>query len=216
VECDEPLDVEGEKHNCRPSSDATYVEDIGYLAGQARTFVPDPSRITIGVIAGPTEPFSMNQTSIGGAPAMLRLANSCSWDEGTGGAAASPPVRLAAFAALFGSHGVKTNVCSADLSPAVDEIERIAAQMFGLACLDITKLRDESTEPGIQPGCTAIEIRDGIEAPLPRCPAPGMDCFDLVADDYACPHVQDYTRFVVNYVTPPSVNTYIRARCESL
>jgi hypothetical protein len=214
VECDESLDVTGEKHHCRASRDTAYVEDVDYFVDQLNKLVVDPSWLTVGIIAGPPQELSVElRTPPGGGTGILSLAHSCGWTGLNGLEVADPPVRLRDFARAFGPHGAMSSICANDLRPALDPIASAGAQMFGRACIDITTLRDVSTEPGIQPQCYATEVRDGVEIELPQCPADG-DCFDLVADDYACPHVEGYTRFVVNHVTPPTVNTFIRGRCE--
>ncbi|CAN5733344.1 hypothetical protein BH11MYX3_BH11MYX3_19100 [soil metagenome] len=213
ITCDEPIDTLGEKHGCHARIDSPYIEDVSLLVDQIAKSAIDPSQLAVGVIAGTPEPVVVEQrSSPGGGSPIAALQHSCS-SNGGGTIAADPGVRLLDATQQLGSHGAFESICSANLRPALTGLARMASQMFGVACLDSTKLLDVSLEPGIQPACTAVEIRDGNVNDLPQCPADG-DCFDIISDFVACAMPGERLRFVVNYVVPPTARTYIRARCE--
>lgn len=210
--CDEDLDSPGAKHGCRARIDSPSVENVAYHAAQLRKLVSDPSRLTVAVIAGVPSPVILeDQRPPGGGPSALGLASSCEGPTMVTGAV--PPVRLRDLTEQVGAHGALASICPGNLRPPLDKVARVANQMFGVACLDPSRLRDTSTEDGIQPACTATLVRDGVETELPQCPAEG-DCFDLVPDLVACPIPGERMRFSVNHVRPPTQTTFVRARCE--
>ena len=213
VSCDEDLSTPGEKHGCHPRADSPYISDVRPFADAYLGLVADPARFTFASIAGPATPFATElRTPPGGGTAILSLAHSCLWT-GVGGliAVANPAVRIAALVDHFGAHGSFSSLCDRDFRQHLSEIGRVAKQMFGVACLDTTKLRDSDTLAGVQPTCGAVTVLDGIEAPLAACPAGGA-CFELVVDSVACAETSDHLRLVVHDAPP---GAYVRARCEA-
>lgn len=213
VTCDEDLATVGEKHGCRPSSDSAYVSDAHAFVDAYLRLVRDPARLVVASIAGTPKPFAIElRTPPGGGTAIPALGHSCMWTGASGDTAvADPGVRLAWFVAQFGAHGSVRSLCERDFGIHLAEIARIAKQMFGVACLDTTKLRDSDTLAGVQPTCGAVLVTAGVEAPLPACPAAGP-CWQLVTDAAACGETADHLRFVVR---DAPADAYVRARCET-
>ena len=213
VQCDEDLSSVGPKHNCGPRHDSPFVLDVDALPDEYRSLVTDPARLVVGVVAGPTEPVGVELIlPPGGIPPLQeQLVHACAWIRQDGDlAVADPPVRMQSVVEMLGAHGSLTSVCSADLRPSLTELARVAKQMFGVACLDTSKLRDSDTAAGVQPTCTATLVAGSVEEPLPACPTDGA-CFQIVSDAAACAETGDHLRFVVH---DAPVDAYIRARCE--
>src|SRR5262249_20735684 len=123
----------------------------------------------------------------GGGPAMADLAPSCTYAGGpTGMQTAAPAVRLAAFLDHFPGRSQLTSICDPDLGGALGEIGDTAKKLVGDPCIDTTNLLDSSNDPGIQPACEVVDVRDAApDQPVsfPPCVAPGgIDCFELVPD----------------------------------
>lgn len=210
--CDEDLGEAGVKHHCAPAPG--YLEDLAFYREQLRHLSPDPTRLAVGMLAGPREPIEVGFSTYPDGSPRTSLAPACRCT-GSGGNSQplDPAPRLAAFADVLGARGVAAPACGEDLSPALGEVARVGKQLFGVACLDPSGMRDSSTEPGIQPACHATLVQHGVERDLPACPSDG-DCFALISDEIACPRSPDYLRFAVNYATAPGADTYVRARCE--
>jgi len=203
VKCDEPMADIGPKTNCHASLGSQYIADVAPFVAQYRALVPDPARLVVGVIAAPAEPVAIEERKQG-ASLVPALVHSCEWkapdDNVTTG---DPAVRMQSLVEEAGVHGSMTTVCSADLGPSFTELARVAKQMFGVACLDTATLAAPLA-------CTAKLVTDGIEAPLPACPASGA-CFELLSDPVACPERAGHTRLVVH---DAPAGAYIRASCE--
>lgn len=211
IECDEDMTIVGPKHDCHPRHDSAYVSDVNAFGEYFGSLVGDPSRFVIGLIAGPATPVEIELRTPPGGGMVTSLAHACSWTLSFGElAVADPPVRMHALVEQLGAHGVPTSVCSQDLRPSLAELARVAKQMFGVACLDTSKLRDSDTATGIQPTCVGTLVIGGVEEPLPACPADGA-CFEIIVDAAACAETTDHLRFVVHDAPP---DAYVRGRCE--
>jgi hypothetical protein len=198
LRCDEDLDVLGEKHHCHADEDSSLVTGVaGHIAAIRAAAVRPP---TFAAIVGPPSPVVFEQrTPPGGGTAIMSLGHSCGYTGLGGLEVADPAVRVADVVRAMEGRGVLVNICTSNLRPALDRIADTIGGAFGIVCLDTTKLRDSSFDPGIQPTC-ASEL-DG--APVP---------FEIVSDPAACVAVPDHLRLVVH---PESGATgTVRVRCE--
>ncbi|MBL0219215.1 MAG: hypothetical protein IPQ07_35765 [Myxococcales bacterium] len=143
------------------------------------------------------------------------MAHACSYTGPTYVAVADPAVRIAQVVRAFESHGALTSACAADSAVALTAISATIAQLSrdpGRSRHAHDSLGDSSTEPNVQPSCTVTVERDGVEQPVPPCPAAGT-CFEVVADAAACAGTSDHLRLVVHGPSPrPS--SIVRARCD--
>lgn len=212
VACDEDVSTVGTKHACHPATDTALVSGVDPFVEEYRRLVPDPARLVVASIAGPPVPFAVEpRTPPGGGTAIAALAHACMWTGAAGDTqVADPGVRLSSFVQQFGAHGAFRSLCDRDFGAHLGEIARVAKQMFGVACLDTTKLRDSDTLAGVQPSCGAVLVVGGVEQPLPACPAAGP-CFEIALDAAACAETADHARFVVH---DAPADAYVRARCE--
>lgn len=217
VECDEDVNVVGTKTNCRPRADSPYVDDVTPFVDVFDGLKPNRAKLVVaGILGSPTPVAVEARTPPGGATTIASLAHSCSWqDQPASTTVADPPVRLASFIDQFGARGTLTSVCQANLSPAVKEIVRATKQMFGVACLDSSKLADHAPEPGIQPSCEASLLTPAGDTPvaIPPCPS-DRGCFDLVEDASACPDTVDHLRVAFTPPVPVAADSYVTVRCE--
>ncbi len=79
--------------------------------------------------------------------------------------------RLLEWVAALGVNGRFIAIEGGDLRGALDAFTQELARFLGTTCLahDLDP-SDRSPEPGLQVGCVATEVSDGVErAPLPRC-----------------------------------------------
>jgi hypothetical protein len=208
VACAEDLDSTGPKTRCASREDSSYLDAIGPIADALRAQKP-PARVAVAGILGPPQPFAVELRA---APDQLALSHACMYTGANGLVAADPAVRLADFVARFGPLGAFTEVCARDLRPQLIEIARTTKQLLGIACLDTARLADTRDLPGVQPACEVHDVRDGLAALLPRCPADG-DCYELVADDAACPETADHLRVAITRTAP--AGGHVEVFCEA-
>ncbi len=196
VTCNESLDEVGAKTGCHGSTDSPYIEDVATTVDFLGGLKAEPARVATAVIAGPPEPFDIEQIAPpGGGTPVLGLGSSCAWQVGGGTAVADPGVRLAELGGAFASRGVVTSVCSDDLSPQLREIGRVTKQLFGTVCLDTTR---------VDPSACIAEAVDasGTSTTIP---------FDVAPDASACPETDDHVRLTAQ--APQAAGTHVRVSC---
>lgn len=207
VVCDQPLDEPGPKTNCRSREDSPWIEPIALTHDWLRDLKPDPSQISVAVIAAATAPFIIEERAPpGGGTPQLALHHSCALTGPNGLEQADPGIRLAEFARSFGGRGAIGSICSADYSPPLREAARVIKHPLGVVCLDTSRLTLTSTDRGLQPACELTEIDSDRETRL-------LD-FEIVPDPAACPETSDHLRLVVRG-TSTAPGAYVRARCET-
>lgn len=217
VTCDAELDTVGPKSRCAPREDSLLIEGVQPFVDAVLAVKPDPRMVMVAGVVGDLEPFAIEQRDIDGSgEPQLALAHSCVFDGPHGPEVADPAVRLAAFVDAFHPRSTLTSICSDDLTAPLVTIGESAKQMMGDPCLDTTQLADASPDPGVQPACEVVDVRDAApDAPreLPPCTAGATDCFELVPDPAACPATPDHLRirFHRSAVTD---DTWTSVRCQ--
>jgi hypothetical protein len=213
----EPDDLApGPKTGCAPRASSTLVEDVQPFVDALLAAKPDPRTVTAAAIVGDLAPFALElRAPPGGGPPQLALAHSCQF-QGTGSPpVADPAVRIAAFLdALPGSQ--LTSICSTDLGPAVTAASGAVKKLLGDPCLD-APLADASPEPGLQPACEVVDVRDAVPdqaRALPGCAAGAADCFEIVSDEAACPDTPDHLRVRFQRTTEVTDDTWSHVRCQ--
>lgn len=215
VECDEAIDSTGDKTNCRPREDSPLVEGVQPAVDQLLAFKGDPRTVMVAAIVGDPAPVKVDQQSINGELQSV-LTASCTFATPDGDGAAAPGVRLAAFVDAFAGRSQLTSICSSDLTQPLGLIGDSAKKLVGDPCLDSSRLADTLPDPGIQPACEVLDIRDSAPADptvLPSCDAATGDCFELVADPVACPLSEDHLRVRFRRTTA-AADTWSTVRCQ--
>ncbi|MBA3393583.1 MAG: hypothetical protein H0T89_13120 [Deltaproteobacteria bacterium] len=216
VECDESLTEVGAKTNCRARRDSRYVEDIDVSRTFFEALKARPDQLTVSAIVGPPAPVAIELRQIN-TQIVISLAHSCVRQPTGRVIAANPAVRIAELVGEFRSRGALTSVCDDDFSPQLAHIGMTIKRSLGIACIDAAALADGRAAPGVQPSCEARDVReDGTPTALPRCPAaPGVDCFELVADPRACPETAEHLRVVIRRTQPAAAGTRVEVDCEA-
>ncbi|HLL22995.1 MAG TPA: hypothetical protein VK427_12735 [Kofleriaceae bacterium] len=209
IVCDEPLDVLGEKHNCRPDTTSRYVEDPAVTLDMLLAIKPQ-ERLTVSAIVGEPGPVAVGTITLNGLP-QLALEPTCSWSLPTGPAVAHPPVRIASLVDGLASRGVRGSVCHPDYAPALARIALAIKRSLGIGCLDASQLADTLASPGLQPACEVRDVSGTSQTPLPRCPAMA-DCYDIVEDTATC---GGNPRVVIDRKSPPAAGTRVDVYCEA-
>jgi hypothetical protein len=215
VTCTENSSTLGVKTHCAPRADSPYVEDIQPFVDALIAEKQDPRRIMVGAIVGPVEPVEVQLGWEGGESPSL--APSCDY-QGVGPSFAFPAVRIGAFLDEFPGRSSLTSICSSDLSAPLGDLGQSAKRLVGDPCLDTTELADTSAvDPGVQPACEVIDIRDAFPdqpRPLPACTDAGGDCFEILADTTACPATDDHLRVRVHRGGTVDDDTWTHVRCQ--
>ena len=198
IACDPDDGAPGLKTGCAPRADSTLIEDVQPFVDALLAVKPDPRMVMVAAIVGDAEPVEIQQGPVGpdGMP-VLRLAPSCTFQGPTGPQAALPAIRLAAFLDAFPGRSQLTSICAGDLSAPLGMIGSTAKKLVGDPCLDAPDLADASAEPGLQPACAVVDIRDSAPHVLrefPACAPGATDCFEILGDTAACPTAPDHLR----------------------
>jgi hypothetical protein len=171
----------------------------------------------VAAIVGPPEPVQVDITSINGMTGP-GLVPSCTFAGASGPEYADPAVRLAAFLDEFPGRSQLTSICNADLSGALSQIGASAKKLLGDPCLDAQNLADKSPDPGIQPACEVLDIRDSSPSTptiLPVCGADATtDCFYVEADPVVCPAAPENLRVRILRAEIPTLDTWTHVRCQ--
>lgn len=218
VTCDQGTNEVGAKTDCVPSATSQYLDDVEPFIEALIATKNDPRKIMVAAIIGDTQPVSVElRAPPGGGTAQYAISHSCSFVGVDGPTVADPGLRLAAFLDAFPGRSTMTSVCSGDLTNPLGVIGQSAKQLVGDPCLDTTVLADTSPEPGVQPSCEVVDIRDAApDAPTSVAPCtPGSsDCYDLLADQVACPASTDHLRVKIKRTAAVSDDTWTSVRCK--
>ncbi|HEY5934170.1 MAG TPA: hypothetical protein VIU61_06045 [Kofleriaceae bacterium] len=205
----------GSRADCMPRADSAYVEDVQPFIDALLATKNDPRMIMAAAVVGDLEPFAIELRDIGGTlqPA---LAHSCTFSGPLGAAIADPGIRLASFLDAFPGRSQLASICSPDLASPLAMIGDSAKKLVGDPCIDTASLLDTSSEPGTQPACEVVDIRDsqpGAPTPVPLCNAGSTDCFELVADPTGCPATTDHLRVNLRRSVVTD-DTWTSVRCQ--
>ncbi len=218
VSCDQDTNQIGVKTGCKPNAGSTFLDDVQPFVDALLATKADERMLMVAAIIGNAAPVGVElRTPPGGGTAQPSLAHSCAFDGVDGPTVADPGVRLAAFLAAFPGRATLTSVCSGDLTNPLGVIGQSAKQLIGDPCLDTTLLADASAEPGIQPSCEVLDIRDSRpDAPtsIAPCAVGSTDCYDLLADQVACPASADHLRVKIRRSTVVADDTWTSVRCQ--
>jgi len=210
VQCtpDDPLNP-GARSGCTPRQQSQYVDDVSPFADFLVNLKGDPRNVMVaGVVGDPTPVGISMQQPPGGGSLEPTLDHSCTYTSPMGDLqVADPAVRLATFFDLFPGRSQLTSICNPDLSGALSDIGMTAKALMGDPCVDITQLADTSPDPGIQPACEVVDIRDS--APDEHTAVP----FELVADAIACPTTPDHLRLQLHRTSAIFADTWTHFRC---
>jgi hypothetical protein len=218
VACEPDDTAPGPKTGCVPRAGSSLVEDVQPFDDALLAAKPDPRQVMVAAIAGDPLPFALELAAPpgGGAP-QPALSHSCQFAGASGTEVADPAVRLGAFLDAFPGRSTLTSICSADLTAPLAAIGDTAKKLVGDPCLDAPLLADASPDPGLQPACDVVDIRDSAPAQpreIPRCEAGGSDCYDIVGDAAACPYAPEHLRVQLRRATPVAADTWSHVRCQ--
>jgi len=209
----------GTKHGCRARDHAAMVEPIAGLVSAVLAVKPDPREVMVAAIVGDPAPVQVVLTAIPGTSTpVATLAASCVFAGPSGPETADPGVRFASFLESFPGRAQRASICGADLGGPLDAIGATAKQMIGDPCLDTAVLADMSPEPGVQPACEVVDVRDSdTDHPAALTPCGGdaaTDCYTLEPDAAACPAGSDHIRIRVRRSTVVPADTWTHVRCQ--
>ena len=191
-------------------------DEISFL----RSLKPDPSQVSVAIIAGPSTPYGITTRSqpVGTAtenqPAMVPSCTTLTPDDG-----AAPAVRLAQWAGSFGAKGVLQSACATSLAPALDSVGKAATVAFH-NCFHGTLIDGDITTPQIDPICQVVEsyVDDTGKTRSARVPActstsdPTSPCWRLNPEPSCTPEGLEF--LTMRSTLPPS-GSAISVSCET-
>ena len=214
LRCDpDDMNTPGPKHDCVPRVASPLVEEVQPFVDALLAAKPDPRYVMVSAIIGDPTPVDFEIQNLNGMNE-LALAASCTFNGPTGPETAAPGVRLAAFLDAFPGRSQLTSICNADLSGALSQIGTSAKKLVGDPCLE-GALADASPDPGLQPACEVLDIRDSDPTPtaLPACGSGASDCYEIAPDPVACPASPENLR-VRFHRTAVAEDTWTHVRCQ--
>jgi hypothetical protein len=219
VECNEDTSTVGLKSNCTAATASPFIDDVNPFIDAVLATKPDVRMIMTSGVVGDLVPVEVAlSTPPGGGSPIPTLAHSCTFTTPSGSAVADPAVRIGAFLQAFPDRNSLTSICSADLTNPLAVIGSSAKKLMGDTCLDTSDLVDtDATQAGVQPSCEVADIRDSApQAPvvLPACSSGAADCYEVVADQEACPATDDHLRVKIRRATAVAEDSWTHIRCQ--
>lgn len=218
VACDTDVTTLGQKTGCAPRAASTLVEDVQPFVDALLAAKPDPRMVMVAAVAGDPAPVTVElRAPPGTSTPLTSLAPTCVFSSPFGMESADPAVRLAAFVGAFPGRAQLTSICSGDLSTPLEAIGATARKLVGDPCLEAEQLFDASPDPGLQPACDVIDVRDSAldqPARLPSCESGAADCYEIVADAAACPTAPEHLRVKVRRAAAVADDTWTHVRCQ--
>jgi hypothetical protein len=226
VTCDggRPAAEPGPRTACEPRDDLPFLRNIDDYVAALSAVRPDPRRLVVAGIMGKAS-VAIGRDDMGRAEVLPSCALPGS-DPGDPDdtETAYPPVRTDAFLAAF-AQSVRTEICSDDLRPAIQEIAEFIAGRVYPRCLEGNLHDRDPATPGVQPECKVTETvdPDGVDrvaTVLPLCGLSGeptRPCWTAEPSPEVCASQPTQLEVVVHYpagVTRPP-DTLIEARCLS-
>lgn len=212
------MDNPGDKQDCAPRDGSVLIEDVQHFVDALLDVKGDPRTVMVAGIVGNPAPVAVSiAPPPGGGVAIPQLSPSCIYNGPIGPETADPAVRLAAFLDAFPGRSQLTSICNDDLSAPLGQIGSTAKKLIGDPCLDAMRLADTSTDPGLQPACEVIDVRDSApDAPVtvPTCGSGGADCFEISRDAVACPTSPENLRVRFHRSAPVADDTWTHVRCQ--
>ena len=226
ITCDEAVDADGAKTNCKPSQDSPLVASVEPYIDALLATKADPRAIMVAAIAGMTDPVVIGEVDINQSGTPQRaLFPSCDFDALDGAPSmAAPAVRIGALLAAFPGRSQLTSICAPDLARPLVQIGASAKKLVGDPCIETTLLADAAPAlAGVQPTCEVVDVGadDATSVALPACtagttsPGTAIDCYELAADVAACPRQREHLRLRVRRA-PGSASTagmWTHVRC---
>jgi hypothetical protein len=220
----------GARENCIPRDDSAYITPVDEFVGFVKSLKPYEEQVIVAGILGNAGPVVVELDEADEDDEyedVVTVADSCPaptgdpLDDG-----ADPPIRLDAFLNAFDQR-VRTSICDADLSAAMQEIGDYIRSRVHYSCIGGTPADADPIAAGLQLDCVVSEIQNPGENPahearLPYCSDPGdpqssdtLPCYTIEEDLVECvatPTHLSVEVFYPNDVTrPPS--TIIDTRC---
>ena len=192
------MNIVGMKVGCHSNESSAYLTPIESYAPFFQGLKSDPARVSVGVLAGPVQPFNVVlKTPPGGTTAIPYLDASCMFTTtAAGDAMPVPAVRLAQFAASFNPHSTFTAACSNDLSMGLTDIGRNVRSLIGDSCL-----RRDIAMPA---NCVVTDTSSSGMKSLPQCGGSVTNnCYTLAADPGSCSTSQHLRLQVMRSAEPP-------------
>lgn len=220
VTCDPDMTSPGTKSNCAPNEDSPVIEGVQPFIDALIAAKGDARKVMVAAIAGAPDPVEVGfSLPPGGDVSRLAVLPSCVYAGlSTPQLAADPAIRLAAFVDAFPGRSELATICSSDLSGPLVAIGETTKKLVGDPCLDASKLADTSPDPGTQPACEALDVRDSTPAharTLPACTtASDTDCIEIVPDAAACPSQDEHLRVRFHRSSAVADDTWTSVRCQ--
>jgi hypothetical protein len=191
----------GNKTQCHPSDDATYLSKVNDYVAFLKGLKTDPRKVIVAGIMGTLEKFEVemrppNKTD----SAIPALAHSCTYiggdidgDGKPDPEVADPPVRLQFFLDQFPNRSTFATICQQDLSGGLRQIGDLLKTVIGDPCIEGRLADVDPTTAGPQYDCSVSYIVNPLvanaqETIMAQCGgAIGSDpCWHLVPDTVNC------------------------------
>jgi hypothetical protein len=191
-ECDEDADprATGPRTNCRPRDPSPYLRAPRELAEYLHALKPSDGDVIVATIMGDTAPVIVGTRNVNGVD-QPTLVESCTYDNPDPLAddqTADPGIRLADFVDRFGTNGLETTICDADLSDALSQVGQLVAINLDDSCIRSVLQDMIPSTPELDYECSVSMVNgpdsaDHFDIVLPECtPSTTETCWALVPE----------------------------------
>ena len=178
--------------NCTSAEDGRLLKVADVIA-RTKALKPDPTKILVAAIAGPTSPYVVRMVPSQGAGGIMEdqpaITHSCMQNSGE---YADPSIRIKQWVDAFGTNGVFLPICANSFEPALMRIAEEIGRVIGPKCVTGKLVDKDLTMPGVQYDCRITDRAPNgqgtlVETPIPQCSENGNmpPCWAL-ADSANC------------------------------
>jgi len=208
----------GVRTACESNEASDFLNPVADYVASLHAVRPFDDRLAVAGILGKPAPIAVITDPMTGDLALDRTCEIGTTDaEG-----AFAPTRTDQFLAGF-VDPVRTTICDADLSPAIDQITQRLVRGFSAWCSVGVRPDADPTTEQLDPDCSVTEVQhagtaDESRAIVPRCDATASNqpCWQIEPDPLVCTFTDHHLEVAMYY--PPETDrtgTRIEAQCRT-
>jgi hypothetical protein len=210
----------GNKDMCGANPASDFVDDVAPYRDFLRGLKSDPTKVIVGGIMGPPQPFAVElRAPPGGGTPTPAIAHSCVYTGQMNVEVADPAARLRGFFDGFPDRSTFTTICQRNLADALEKIAGLLRTIVGDPCIQGIPADVDLETPGPQYECAVSDVQkpgtaEAVETVIPACNTAlsNKPCWHIAVDADRCPADDQLALKIERSVDPPP-DTHIIANC---